>query len=66
VTDWGGPLTVVKSAKIRLGVPNYAGDVLTLRGEVTAVDGKTVTVTVRGSNSLGDHVTGTVVVELPA
>ena len=65
VTDWAGPLSVVKSAKIRLGVPNYAGDVLTLGGEVTAVDGKTVTVAVRGSNSLGDHVTGTVVVELP-
>jgi hypothetical protein len=65
VTDWAGPLAVVKSAKIRLGVPNYAGDVLTLGGSVTAVDGKTVTVAVRGSNSLGDHVTGTVVVELP-
>jgi hypothetical protein len=65
VTDWAGPLSVVKSAKIRLGVPNYAGDVLTLRGEVTAVDGRTVTVAVRGSNSLGDHVTGTVVMEIP-
>ena len=65
ITDWAGPLAVVKSAKIRLGVPNYAGDVLTLGGSVTAVEGKTVTVAVRGSNSLGDHVTGTVVVELP-
>jgi hypothetical protein len=65
VTDWAGPLAVVKSAKIRLGVPNYAGDVLTLGGEVTAVEGKRVTVAVRGSNSLGDHVTGTVVIELP-
>ena len=56
VTDWTGPDAVVKKAKIRLGVPNYAGDTLTLTG----------TVSVRGTNSLGDHVTGTVTVLLPA
>ena len=65
VTDFFGPLTVVKSSKIRLGVPNYAGDTMTMRGSVTSVDGKRVEVAVQGSNSLGDHVTGTVVVELP-
>ena len=65
VTDWAGPRSVVKTSSIRLGVPNYAGDVMTLRGEVTAVEGKRVTVAVRGSNSLGDHVVGTVGVELP-
>lgn len=64
VTDWAGPTSVVKTSSIRLGVPNYAGDVMTLRGEVTAVEGKRVTVAVRGSNSLGDHVIGTVGVEL--
>jgi hypothetical protein len=64
VTDFFGPLTVVKTSKIRLGVPNYAGDVLTLRGEVTAVDGPRVTVKVRGANSLGDHVVGTVEIEV--
>lgn len=66
VTDHFGPLTVVKSCTLRLGVPNYAGDTLTLRGEVTAVDGSTVTVRVVGTNSLGDHVTATVVAEVPA
>jgi hypothetical protein len=66
VTDWAGPLAVVKTSKIRLGVPNYAGDTMTLRGEVTRVDGQQVEVAVRGSNSLGDHVIGTVVVELAA
>ena len=65
VTDWAGPLSVIKTSKIRLGVPNYAGDTMTLRGEVTAVDGKRVEVAVRGTNSLGDHVIGTVGVELP-
>ena len=65
VTDFFGPLSVVKSSKIRLGVPNYAGDTMTMTGTVTAVDGKSVEVAVRGSNSLGDHVIGTVVLELP-
>jgi hypothetical protein len=65
VTDFFGPLTFVRSSKIRLGVPNYAGDTMTMRGEVTKVDGKLVEVAVRGSNSLGDHVVGTVTVALP-
>lgn len=70
VTDWTGPDAVVKRASIRLGVPNYAGDTLTLSGTVSAVDdtpdGLLVTVDVRGRNSLGDHVTGTVTVLVPA
>jgi hypothetical protein len=66
VTDHFGPLSVIKTSKIRLGVPNYAGDTMTMRGEVTAVDGNRVTVSVRGSNSLGDHVIGTVGIEVPA
>src|SRR3954467_10334953 len=69
VTAWTGPAAVVKRAKIRLGVPNYAGDTMTMTGNVTEVeqtaDGTLVTVAVRGSNSLGDHVTGTVTVLLP-
>ncbi len=65
VTDFFGPLTVVKTSKIRLGVPNYAGDTMTMRGAVSSVDGNRVEVAVRGTNSLGDHVTGTVAVELP-
>ena len=65
VTDFFGPLSVIRTSKIRLGVPNYAGDSLTLRGEVTAVEGKRVEVAVRGSNSLGDHVIGTVSLDVP-
>ncbi len=60
VTDFFGPETVIKTSKIRLGVPNYAGDAMTMRGEVTKVDGFAVEVAVRGSNSPGDHVIGTV------
>jgi hypothetical protein len=63
VTDHFGPLTV---SKLRLGVPNYAGDVMTMRGTVTAVEGDLVTVDVRGSNSLGDHVIATVVAQVTA
>ncbi|MDT7546141.1 MAG: 3-oxo-4,17-pregnadiene-20-carboxyl-CoA hydratase beta subunit, partial [Actinomycetota bacterium] len=69
VTDWTGPEAVVKKASIRLGVPNYAGDTMTMSGTVETVepstDGELVTVAVRGRNSLGDHVTGTITVLRP-
>lgn len=65
VTDWAGPDAVVRRSTIRLGVPCYAGDTLALTGEVAAVDGRHVTVAVRGTCSLGDHVTGSVEVDLP-
>ncbi|OMC06197.1 MaoC family dehydratase [Mycolicibacterium fortuitum] len=59
VTDWAGPNAIIKSIKLRLGVPWYAYDTITFRGEVTAVDGELVTLKVGGSNSLGDHVIAT-------
>ena len=72
VTDWSGPRSRLSQVNIRLGVPNYPGSVMTLTGSVTekgpvADDMKSgmVTVSVRGVNELGDHVTGTVVVVLP-
>jgi acyl dehydratase len=67
VTDWAGSDAIIRSVKIRLGVPNYPGDTMTLTGEVTGLDDaeRVATVAVRGSNSLGDHVTGTVEVVLP-
>jgi hypothetical protein len=65
ITDHFGPLSVIKSSKLRLGVPNYAGDTMTMRGSVTAVEGDLVTVDVTGSNSLGDHVIATVQVQVP-
>jgi acyl dehydratase len=60
VTDWAGPAARLRKVAIRLGAPNYPGDVMTMTGEVTEVDGELVTVAVRGANSLGAHVTGTV------
>jgi hypothetical protein len=65
VTDWAGPDAIVRSVKVRLGVPNYPGDTMVMTGTVTAKDAGTVTVAVRGANQLGDHVNATVEVALP-
>ncbi len=65
VTDCSGPDAIIKKVSIRLGVPNYPGDTMKLTGAVKKVDGNEVEVDVRGANSLGDHVTGTVKVQLP-
>ena len=65
VTDWAGPDAVVRAVKIRLGAPNHPGDTMRMTGAVTAKADGRVEVGIRGANSLGDHVTGTVSLELP-
>jgi hypothetical protein len=72
VTDWSGPRSRLVDVNIRLGAPNYPDCTMTFTGSVAekgtvAEDGKsgTVTVSVRGANELGDHVTGTVTLALP-
>jgi hypothetical protein len=60
VTDWAGPEAMVRSVKIRLGVPCYAHDTVTFTGRVTEREGDDVVVSVSGVDSLGEHVTGTV------
>ena len=65
ITDWAGPDAILKSVRIRLGAPNYPGDTMRMTGFIEAVEGKRATVAVRGANSFGDHVTGTVEVDLP-
>jgi hypothetical protein len=65
VTDWSGPSTVVKSIALRLGVPLYAYDTLTLTGKVVELDGEDVRLKVVGKDSLGDHIVATVVVTIP-
>jgi acyl dehydratase len=67
VTDWAGPDALVRSVKVRLGVPNYPGETMILTGEVAelrAAD-RTAVVEVRGANSMGNHVTASVEVTLP-
>ncbi|MFD4439634.1 MaoC family dehydratase [Nocardia sp. NPDC058519] len=65
VTDWAGPTALVKSIALRLGVPLYSGDTLTLSGTVTEVSDARVTIDVRGRDSLGEHITATAVIALP-
>jgi acyl dehydratase len=67
VTEWAGPGARIEGLSIRLGAPNYPGDTMTLSGAVTATDDQTgaVEIGLQGTNSLGDHVTGTVRVVLP-
>jgi acyl dehydratase len=65
VTDWAGPDALLKSVNIRLGAPNYPGDTMSMTGQVTKKEEGLVEVSLKGSNSLGDHVIGTVTLELP-
>ena len=46
-------------------MPCYAYDTLTFTGRVIEAAGTAYVIEVVGRNSLGDHVTGTVHVELP-
>jgi uncharacterized OB-fold protein/acyl dehydratase len=69
VTDWAGPDAILRKLSIRLGVPNYPGDTMTFSGSVAAKEkttaGGIVEVGLRGANRLGNHVSGTIVLELP-
>jgi len=65
VSEWAGPQALIRSIKIRLGVPCYAYDTLTFTGRVVSRDGRDVVVAVSGVDSLGEHVAGTVEVTLP-
>ncbi len=70
LTDWAGPDSLVRSLAIRLGVPVFANSTLRFNGTVTAVENtgdlQLVHVELSASNDLGDHATGTAVVEIPA
>jgi len=65
VSEWAGPEALIRSIKIRLGVPCYAYDTLTFTGRVVSCEGRDAVVTVSGVDSLGEHVAGTVEVTLP-
>jgi len=67
-TDWSGPEAVVKSLDLRLGAPNVPGMVMTMTGEVTAVDTDSgvVDIAVVGENNIwGMHMQGSVQLALP-
>ena len=67
-TDWSGPEAVVNSIDLKLGAPNIPGMVLTITGEVSAVNADTgaVDIAVLGENNIwGMHMQGTVQLTLP-
>jgi len=67
-TDWSGPEAIVKSIDLKLGAPNIPGMVMTVTGEVTAIDRDSglVDVAVLGENNIwGMHMQGTVQLTLP-
>ncbi|MGW7423194.1 MaoC family dehydratase [Streptomyces sp. NPDC054813] len=66
ITDYFGPTAELRKVAIRLGAPNYPGDTMVLTGRIEELDEVTGTATIRvvGANGIGNHVTGTVTVEL--
>jgi hypothetical protein len=69
LTDWAGPETWVKKINVKLGVPAVPHQVLRFSGEVLAKnivgDECVIDVSVKASNDIGDHVTGTATITLP-
>jgi len=64
------PEALLRSLEIRLGAPNYPHDTVTMSGSVLSKrseEGRgVIELGLRGYNRIGDHVTGSVVIELPA
>ncbi|MET9927653.1 MULTISPECIES: acyl dehydratase [unclassified Streptomyces] len=81
ITDHFGPTAVLRKVAIRLGAPNYPGDLLRLTGRIVALEAALeaapenvalerenhtlIEVAVTGDNRMGRHVTGKVTVALP-
>lgn len=69
LTDWAGPEAMLRSIKVRLGVPAIVGHVLTFTGRIESVrtegDEGLVEVALEASTELGAHATGTATLSLP-
>jgi len=70
LTDWAGPDAMITNLAIRLGVPVFPGHTLSYTGAVTALhrsgDLGVVDVELRAMNDLGEHVSGTATITVPA
>jgi acyl dehydratase len=70
LTDWAGPDARIRRLAIRLGVPMFPGSKLVYTGTVSGLsrDGAEgiVEVEFRAVNDLGEHLTGTAELGLPA
>ena len=68
LTDWCGPTGELKKITVRLAVPNYPGDVMSINGRIIkkyeSNDQKLVEVEFVGKNKLGNHAMGTAVLAL--
>ncbi|WP_246195438.1 MaoC/PaaZ C-terminal domain-containing protein [Halopolyspora algeriensis] len=69
VTDWAGPEALVRGVSVKLGVPCYAHDTLTLFGQVLEQVEESsenrLVLEVLGRCGRGEHVRGTVRLVLP-
>lgn len=66
VDHWRGPASEIESIELRLGTPNFPGDVMQMGGRVEAVDGDLATLAITGTNARGAHVIATVIVRRTA
>jgi acyl dehydratase len=70
LTDWAGPDAMITNLAIRLGLPVHPGNRLEYTGAVTAVardgDDTRYDVAFRATTELGEHLSGTAVVRVPA
>jgi hypothetical protein len=68
IGEWAGPEALFRKIAIKLGAPNYPGDIMAMSAVVTAKGGageRDVELEVKGRNSLGNHVTGSVRLQVP-
>jgi acyl dehydratase len=66
VTDWCGPRGRLRSARVRLGIPFYAGEILHLSGRVASIDGSgRVMLDIAGETGSGKHLVASIDVDLP-
>lgn len=68
LTDWAGPGSRIKNIKFNLGAPNYPGDTMTMTGEIMELnndgDNTIAKIEFRGKNGMGNHVSGSALLQL--
>ena len=67
ITDWAGPQTVFKRLAVRLFLPNFPGDTMTLEGlaDRPKTPGEDAAIHVIGTNTSGRHIDAEVTVTWP-